>query len=432
MRISIESYGCSANTNDAQIMRGLLKDHDFCDDAGTIIVNTCTVKGPTERKIIRSIREHEAKGKKIIITGCMAEAQYDLLMKQFPSASIISPDHIGSISEAMHSERIVLRGKNKTDKAIMPQQSSNSVSGIIQISRGCDSACTYCITKAAKGHIYSYPEESIIKKASTLIMEGKKELWLASQDNTAYGIDTGNVPLLHRIIKRISRLDGDFMIRNGMGNPHNLKHFSNDLVESYDNPKVYKFLHLPLQSGSDSILNDMRRMHTMEEYEMIANQFRKQFNDITLATDIIYGYPTETEDDFEKTIAAMKLFRFDIVNLSRFWPRPGTYAASIPMLPKSVVDDRGRRITSLFREISLERNRAWMGWEGSVLITGNGKSNSIIGRNYAYKTIALPEDEIMRFNNNNKAIKPGDKLVVRIIGYGTFHLKATILGGSNE
>ena len=209
MRVNIESYGCSANMNDAEIMRGLLEPNYVIDeDARIVIVNTCTVKGPTEKKILLRIQNHLSNNKKVIITGCMAEAQSKMLIEKFPTTSIIGPDQIDKINDAVLSEnKLILIGKSSLDKSAMVQKSSNTISGIIQISRGCDSACTYCITKVAKGHISSYSESAIIERAKGMIAEGKKEIWITSQDNTAYGIDNDNIPRLSRLIKRLSRIE---------------------------------------------------------------------------------------------------------------------------------------------------------------------------------------------------------------------------------
>ncbi|MFT4309016.1 MAG: tRNA (N(6)-L-threonylcarbamoyladenosine(37)-C(2))-methylthiotransferase [Candidatus Woesearchaeota archaeon] len=431
MRIAIESYGCSANMNDAEIMKGMLEDeHTISDNANLVIVNSCTVKGPTEKKILKSIKSHLDNDKRVIVTGCMAESQHEMLLSWFPQISIIGPDHIDSIDEHLYkSNNTVIIGKRFLDKPSLKQKSGNVVSGIIQISRGCDSACSYCITKAAKGHILSYPMQSIVERAGMLIDEGKKELWIASQDNTAYGIDSYSMPMLPNLLKRILRIEGDFMIRNGMGNPHNLLFCIDSLIDVYKHPKMYKFLHIPLQSGSQKIIDNMRRRHTIEDHKYIISRFRNAIPNITIATDIIYGYPGETDDDFMMTLSILEEMNFDIVNISRFWPRPGTSASRLDMLPSHILSDRGSKITRLFRKLSLKKNSAWIGWRGPILLCEKGKHNSMVGRNEYYKHIVLSSEEITR---NNNEIFIGDKVMVEIIGCDTFHLKAKIIGGYND
>jgi len=434
MKVFVETYGCSANANDSEIMQGIIESkmqgaltYDE-NEADTIIINSCAVKGPTERKILRSISKKSSEGKRIIIAGCMAEAQSALLLKHNNDLSIISPDNIERIGEVLHSsEQVIIRGKRKVDKASLPSLPSFGTAAIIQIAEGCDSACTYCLTKAAKGHIRSNPEGSILAAAQNAIANGKKELWLTSQDNSCYGVDAYKETRLPRLIKKISRLEGSFMIRNGMGNPNNLINAIPEIIDAYNNDKVYKFIHLPSQSGSNKILKEMRRQYTIEDYLKIINEMRKSLGRLTVANDIIVGYPTETEEDFEETIDLLKKTRPDIVNISRFWPRPGTYASRLRPLDGGIVKERSRTLTKMFEKISGDNNSHWMKWEGSILITETGKNETVKGVNYCYKPVtigkkALLDQGILEKDENLKSMI-GKIINVKIKGFGTYHLE---------
>ena len=438
MKVYVETYGCSANFNDSEIMQGVIEGRiqgaltDCAKEADTIIINSCAVKGPTERKILRSIDKNAREGKKIIVSGCMAEAQSKLLLERNNSISIVSPDNIERIGEALiSSEQVIIRGKKKLDKASLPRISGNSTSSIIQIAEGCDSACTYCLTKAAKGIIRSMPEESILSLAEKSVLQGKQELWLTSQDNSCFGVDIFGSTRLPRLIKKISRIPGDFMIRNGMGNPNNLVNSIPEIIDAYKSDKVYKFLHLPSQSGSNKVLKEMRRQYSIEEYFKIINAFKENFERMHIANDIIVGYPTETEDDFEQTLELIRQVKPDTVNISRFWPRPGTYASRLKQIEGGIVKERSRKLTSLFENIAERNNRDWIGRKCSMLINETGKNETVKGVNSSYKTIVIKKKElldkgiIMEGESLKKSI--GNKLDVRITSAGTYHLDAKII-----
>ncbi len=446
IKVYFENYGCSANLNDAEIMRGILEEKKYIitekeEEADIIIVNTCAVKGPTETKIIKSIKKKEDK--KIITTGCMAEAQTKLLLKTKKDISIVSPDNIDRIEEAVKNsykkKQTILTGKKKIDKTMLPKKSYHSIIDIIQIAEGCDSACTYCITKFAKGHIKSFSEEKIIENIRIGLLQGKKEFWLTSQDNSCYGTEKYGKTRLPRLLKRISRIEGEFFVRNGMGNPNNLVDSIKEIIDAYKQDKIFKFLHLPSQTGSNKILKDMRRQYTIEEYYKIINSFKDTFEKFTYSNDIIVGYPTETEEDFEKTIELIKTTKPDVLNISKFWPRPGTYASKLKPLEGSIVKERSRKLTELFKKISYNNNLKYKNWSGKILIDEIGKTikkedkeeKTVIGRNKYYKPIVIREKDL--YDNNilkeKQNIKDalGKFIEVKITKTNTFYLEGKII-----
>lgn len=464
VKVYFENYGCSANTNDAEIMAGILEKnkHKIVDNeknADVIIVNTCAVKGPTETKILKSI--NKKKNKKIIATGCMAEAQTKLLLKNKNDISIVSPDNIDKIKiaveETYNNKQTILTGKKKIDKTMLPKKSFYSVIDIIQIAEGCDSACTYCITKFAKGHIKSFSEENIINNVRKGLLQGKKEFWLTSQDNSCYGVDLYNKTRLPRLLKRISRIEGEFFVRNGMGNPNNLVNAIDEIIDAYKQDKIFKFLHLPSQTGSNKILKDMRRQYTIEEFYKIVNSFKQNFELFTFSNDIIVGYPTETDEDFEKTIELIKETKPSILNISKFWPRPGTYASKLKPLDGSIVKERSKRLTELFKKISYNNNLKYKNWSGKILIDEIGKikkteekekmqekqkekttekeqketEKTVVGRNIYYKPIVIKEKDL--YDNNilkeNENIKNslGKFITVKVTKTDTFYLEGKII-----
>ena len=219
----------------------------------------------------------------------------------------------------------------------------------IVISSGCLNACSYCATKLAKGTVKSYPIDCIVNAVKYAAEHGAKKILLTATDTSVYGFDIGTN--LAELLKEVVKIKGDFKIRVGMMNPQHIKPFLNELVEVYKNPKIIKFVHIPVQAGSNRVLKDMRRGYTVEEFKEIVKKFRKEIPNITISTDIICGFPTETEEDFEKTIELVKEIKPEVVNISKFYPRPNTEAKKMKQLPTSVIKERSRKLSEVYQKI---------------------------------------------------------------------------------
>ena len=262
------------------------------------------------------------------------------------------------------------------------------------------SECTFCQTKLSKGDLSSYRLGDIVRQVQTEIKEGCKEVWLTSTDNGCYGLDIGTD--LPSLVNAVTEIPEDFMIRVGMMNPMYMPRIKEKLIESYDNKKVFKFLHIPVQSGSDKVLNDMKRGHTSQTFREIVKKTKEKFPNFTISTDIIVGFPSETEEDFQKTIQLLDETKPDVVNLSKYSARPGTDAAELKQVDAAEVKRRSKIIFDQINNISLESNKKWIGWEGKVLFDENTEEG-IKGRNYAYKPITV-----------NDKVKIGDSYIVEI------------------
>ena len=227
-------------------------------------------------------------------------------------------------------------------------------------------------------------------KSELLLSNGAKEIWLTSQDTACFGYDI-NTNIVN-LLKEILRINREFKIRLGMGNPDFLPDYLDELIEVFKDPRIYKFLHIPIQSGSNNVLKAMKRNYTVESFKKIILEFKKVHPMVTIASDIIVGYPNETNSDFEKTIELLNKIKPDVLNISRFWYRPGTLAMKKKKLPTLTVKNRGIKITKVFHKLALEVNKKWLKWEGDVLITEKGIKNTWIGRNYAYRPVILKGD----------------------------------------
>jgi MiaB-like tRNA modifying enzyme len=396
----LETYGCSANQSDSEIMAGLLSragfavisDENAAKNADLLILNTCTVKAPTEQRAFFRIAELSKLKRPLIVTGCLAQTQPDRIRAIAPKASIVGTHAITNIAKfairTLEGERIEELGEGGK-KVCLPKIRRNPVIDILQISEGCSGHCTFCGTKAARGDLLSYPAEEIVREVVAAKAASCKEFWLTSQDCGAYGLD--NEKNLARLLKEITaKVAGKYFLRVGMANPTYVKTFVGELIEAFKHPNVFKFLHIPVQSGSDKVLAEMKRGHSAADVIDIAAKFRKAFPEIQIWTDVIVGYPTEREEDFQLSLELIEKIKPDYVNVSRFGARPGTAAAQLKPLKTETLKDRSRRMSALCRSISLEQNKKWLGWSGAVLVDEfNRENNNWIGRNFAYKPIVL-------------------------------------------
>jgi len=411
--VYIETYGCSANQSHSEIMAGVLKDNGFSivkkiENSDAIVINTCIVKTPTENRIrdrIRSIRK-KYPGKKLVIAGCATDGEYRIFRKIAPDALFLSSHRSGDIAKLLSG------GKKQTERRIR----GNPIVGITEISSGCLGDCSYCVVKLARGDLISIRPKEIAKDVENSLREGCREIWVTSQDCGCYGKDIGTN--LAELIKELVEIKGDFRIRVGMMNLVHIKPIMKELVEVYENPRMYKFIHIPVQSGSDNVLRRMNRGYRAKDFETIVNAFRKAFPSITLSTDIITGFPGETEGDFEQTLSLIKRMKPDIVNVSKFSPRPRTEAKRMKQLDNRIIKERSKKAAELVSKIAHERNKELVKGEFSVLVNEKGKKkNQFMGRNECYKPVVLTS----RKNVMGRTLK------VRITSAGKTYLVGEIL-----
>lgn len=401
-RVYVESYGCTSNKFDLEIILAYMKQAGYRvtkepRSADVFLVNTCGVKKPTEDRVIAKLRVLGRHDKPLIIAGCLPKINLEAVLKAAPSFSaILDPQSLDKIPLAIRSAE---RGeKNRiffSEKPLLKLLQSkirlNPCIEIISISEGCTGACTYCCVRSARGSLLSYPKEMIVERVGKAVDEGVKEIWMTSQDNGVYGTEVGTN--LAELLRECCRVKGKFLIRVGMMNPHHALHILSELIEAYEDEKIFKFLHLPVQSGDNEVLKRMKRQYTVEEFKEIVKSFREEVPEITLSTDIICGFPGESPDDFERTLNLVEEVKPDIVNISKFFLRPNTPAENMEQLDSREVKDRSRRLTRLVNTVSFNRNKRWLNWTGEVLVDERGKGDSWIGRNVTYKPIVIKTSE---------------------------------------
>ena len=394
-KIFVEAYGCSASFADSEMISGLIVNggHTLATDSSESDLNlivTCSVKDTTANKMMHRIKS--LKTKPLIVAGCLPKAEQNNVEKFTENASLLGPNSLGKTLDVINS---TLSGKKQIaledsdlSKVGLPKVRLNSAVGIVEIASGCMSECTFCQTKLAKGDLSSYRLGDIVRQVQTEIKEGCKEVWLTSTDNGCYGFDIGTD--LPTLVNAVSEIPEDFMVRVGMMNPMYMSRIKQELIESYDNEKVFKFLHIPVQSGSNKVLNDMKRGHTSETFREIVKKTKDRFDNFTISTDIIVGFPSETEEDFQKTLTLLDETKPDVVNLSKYSARPGTDAAELKQIDAAEIKRRSKIIFEQINKISMESNKKWIGWKGKVLFDENTEEG-IKGRNYAYKPISVQE-----------------------------------------
>ena len=400
-RVYYESYGCPSNRFDLEVMLGRLVEAGLnltrkVDQADIILINTCGVKTPTESRMLERIRVLSKYGRPMIVAGCLPRINLEALRKVIGKRTVmLDPHTVDRIVEAVRyleegGDIKILFSDKPSIKTALSKIRINPAIEIVQIAEGCAGACSYCCVRFARGKLFSYPQKVILQRIEEAVSAGVKEIWITSQDNGAYGLDRNTS--LSDLLKRIVEIQGDFYIRVGMMNPQHVKRILRSLIDVYKNSKIFKFLHIPLQSGDNNVLRLMNRYYTVEDFKNIVMTFREDIPKITIATDVIVGFPGESREAFNHTLNIIEEIKPDIVNVSRFFPRPGTPAKDMQPIPYDELKNRSKLASKVSLRVSLERNKLWKGWEGHIIIDEKGKGSSWIGRNFAYKPIVIKSE----------------------------------------
>ena len=416
-KIFVEAYGCSASFADSEMISGLILNggHSLVESSSESDLNvivTCSVKDSTANKMIHRIKS--LKTKPLIVAGCLPKAEKDTVEKFSENASLLGPNSLGKtlqvINSTLNGSKQIALEDSDLSKVGLPKVRLNPAVGIVEIASGCMSECTFCQTKLSKGDLSSYRLGDIVRQVQTEIEEGCKEVWLTSTDNGCYGFDIGTD--LPSLVKAVTEIPKEFMIRVGMMNPMYMPRIKEDLIEAYNNDKIFKFLHIPVQSGSDKVLHDMKRGHTAGTFREITKKVKEKFRDFTISTDIIVGFPSETEEDFQKTVSLLDETKPDVVNLSKYSARPGTDAAEWEQIDAVEVKRRSKRIFEQISRLSMESNQKWIGWKGRVLFDEK-TDEGIKGRNFAYKPVSVTDEVSI---GQSHIVEITDVTVKRLIG----------------
>jgi len=402
----IETYGCTSNKADSYIISNVLNKSDYTqttlESAEFVIINTCAVKEQTENKIKARLENlhrqyHKNPDKHIIVAGCLpyiALNYIEVVKKIIPSfAAIIDLNNIIELPEIFQEiksgkKNLITKSARVIDKASYNiDHSPGKITGIIPISEGCLGSCIYCCVKNARGKLNCYAPKSIVQNVKYQLEQGIKQIYLTSQDCSIYNY---NGTTLAEIVKNITSLDYRFFLRVGMINPSFLIENTEQLISIFTQAKVYQFLHIPIQSGSNKTLRKMQRKYLISDIIDNIAYLREQYENLTISTDIICGFPEETEYEFYRTINFIKWLKPEILNISKFTPRPGTKAKQMEQLDSIIIKERSMRLSRIFRNSLSDINKNWKDWEGVVLILHEGtEPNQAFGRNFAYKNVFI-------------------------------------------
>jgi threonylcarbamoyladenosine tRNA methylthiotransferase CDKAL1 len=426
MRVAFVTFGCSVNFADSELMMGLLQraGYSIIDDPGNadlVVINGCSVKHLAEKKFFRAIAEYKNKGKRIVLAGCVVQAEPGYAASLLKDYSIIGTRQLNSIvhvvEETLHGNVVHCLDMGRNVHLNLPRIRRNDVIGIVPISEGCLGDCSYCKARLARGKLVSYNPNEIVKQVISDVNDGCREIWLTSQDCGAYGKDIGTSIIA--LLRAVLDIKGDFIVRLGMMNPNFAIEYLDELIEIFKQGKgkLFRFIHIPVQSGNDRMLGLMGRKYRVGDFIEVCEKMRKAMPDITIDTDIICGFPTEKEEEFNDSLELVKRIKPDVLNISRFWARPGTEAANMEgQLIGRETNPRSRELRKVFNSIAAERKKQWQGWSGRIVIDEKGKigrSESWIGRNYAYVPVAVRGKHLL-----------GEKLVVKVDKTGVHHLEA--------
>jgi len=398
IKVFFRTFGCTLNQADTLLMKKFLNKDYIAEDLktneiseelknGVVVVNTCAVKLPTEQKILNYISKLEKSKIRIVVAGCLAQA-YPMLIRKYTKAPLLGVDSLDRINDAIQDSlngKITSYLERKRIERLEAEQSG--LIAKLPIQTGCLSSCSFCATKFARNLLWSADENKIIQKIKEFAQKNFREICLTGQDLGAYGAErkTNIARLMKRIGEGCKDYEDKIRIRIGMMNPQHAKNFIDELLEAYDYKIFYKFVHLPIQSGNDRILNLMRRNYTKEEFLEIAKVLKKK--GVEIATDIIVGFPTEKDEEFEETLDVLKKIEPIVTNVSKFSLRINTEASKMQQLPNKIIKQRSVEASLFVRKLQFQKNIKDIGKVFRVLITE--ENNEIKGRNQNYKQIII-------------------------------------------
>lgn len=398
MRVYVKGFGCSSSVADAEVLAGCLEraGHVVVGDSGEaelLVYNTCAVKGPTENRML-SLLKKVSEGQRLVVAGCLPLVNFERLRREVAFDGVVGPAFgegiVGVVEEVASGRRVVKLGGDlvRVPSVDLPRKRVNPVVGIVPVSYGCVGSCSYCCVRFARGRLRSYGVGDIVRRVERCFGEGVREFWLTSQDTAVYGRDLGvSLPVL---LRAVCSVDGDFFVRVGMMTVNHLLGFLDEFLGAFSDGKVFKFLHLPVQSGDDQVLKRMNRFYSTDDFVGVVEEFRRVFPWSTVATDVIVGFPGESEEAFESSCRLVEKVKPDIVNVSKFFGRPGTLAVEMEsQVVGSVVKERSRVLSGLVRDVGLGCNRRWVGWRGRILVDEVGKDGCVVGRNLGYKPVVV-------------------------------------------
>ena len=429
----VRTYGCQMNVHDSERLAGLLEGAGYVlagpdDTPDVVVLNTCAVRENADNRLYGNLGQlrpvkNEHPGMQIAVGGCLAQKDRGEITRRAPWVDVVFGTHnIGALpvllDRARHNgiAQVEIAESLEVFPSALPAKRDSAHSAWVSISVGCNNTCTFCIVPALRGKEVDRRPGEVLAEVEALVAEGVLEVTLLGQNVNAYGVGFGDRRAFGDLLRACGRIDGLERVRFTSPHPRD---FTSDVIEAMaETPNVCHQLHMPLQSGSDAVLRAMRRSYRALRYLAIVDQVRAAMPDAALSTDIIVGFPGETEADFQATLDVVRAARFSQAFTFQYSPRPGTPAADMAdQVPKAVVQDRYERLITLQEEISWELNRGLVGSQMEVLVSeGEGRKDAVTRR----MSGRARDGRLVHFDPGDAKVRPGD-VVLTEITYGAPH-----------
>lgn len=435
----VRTFGCQMNVHDSERISGLLEDAGYRPAEGEstpdlVVFNTCAVRENADNKLYGNLGQlrgtkQAREGMQIAVGGCLAQKDQETVQKRAPWVDVVFGTHnIGSLPTLLERSRhnqeasIEILESLEIFPSTLPTKRESVHSGWVSISVGCNNTCTFCIVPSLRGKERDRRLGDILAEVKALVDDGAVEVTLLGQNVNTYGVEFGDRGAFAKLLRACGEIEGLERVR--FTSPHPAS-FTDDVIDAMaETPNVMPQLHMPLQSGSDKVLKDMRRSYRAKKFLRILDQVRERIPHAAITTDIIVGFPGETEEDFEETMRVVEASRFISAYTFQYSPRPGTPAATMEdQLPKDVVQQRFERLIALQDRISAEENQKQVGTLRELLVTADtGSKGSETGR----LSGRAPDNRLVHFSvpEGTHAPRPGDFVTVPITAAGSFHLLA--------
>jgi tRNA-2-methylthio-N6-dimethylallyladenosine synthase len=406
----LRTFGCQMNEHDSERIAGLLQAGGLAptrraDDAEVVVFNTCAIRENADNRLygnlgqLRAVKERNPR-MRIVVAGCLAQKDQGEIQRRAPWVDVVVGTH--ALRGLLHllerartdGPQMDVREYTEVFPSALPAARTDAFRAWVSIAVGCDNACTFCIVPLVRGPQRSRSIGDVLAEVQGLARRGVVEVTLLGQNVNTFGRDltvpgSSRRPLFADLLRAVDAVDGIRRVRFTSPHPHD---FTPDVIDAMaESPSVCEHIHFPLQSGSDRVLRAMRRSYRAERYLGWLERIRDSIPGIAVSTDVIVGFPGETEADFRATLDVVREARFDSAYTFQYSPRPGTRAATLPgAVPKAVVQERFDRLVAAQEAISLERNRAEVGRTVEVLVEGDGRKGGTQGRTRTNRIVHLP------------------------------------------
>jgi tRNA-2-methylthio-N6-dimethylallyladenosine synthase len=434
----VRTYGCQMNVHDSERISGLLESagYEKADgaDPDLIVFNTCAVRENADNKLYGNLgtmlpKKEANPNLQIAVGGCLAQKDQDIIIDRAPWVDVVFGTHnMGSLptllERARHNKKAEIEILESLEifPSTLPTKRDSAYSGWVSISVGCNNTCTFCIVPSLRGKEKDRRPGEVLAEVKALVEDGAIEVTLLGQNVNTYGVEFGDRGAFAKLLRACGEIEGLERVR--FTSPHPAA-FTDDVIEAMaETPNVMPQLHMPLQSGSDRILKEMRRSYRSEKFLGILQKVRQLIPDASISTDIIVGFPGETEEDFQETMRVVREARFSIAYTFQYSKRPGTPAADLPdQLPKEVVQDRYERLLALVNQIAWEENQKQIGKVVEVLVaTGEGRKDAQTNR----MSGRTKDNRLVHFDvpTGSERPRPGDVVTVKVTEAAPYHLVA--------